>query len=188
VHHFILFCAHPSPLTQSLTHSLTHSLTYYIKNDDVILLQSDRLGGKKLMIMLSKLFLSIAIIIIFLSLLVISSTEFQLEKFPHIVLILADDLGYGDVSSYNPKPMGNISTPNIDKMTKQGMMFMDAHASSSVCTPSRYSLLTGHYNWRTNLKHGVLNGFSSSLIERNRSTLATVLKSVGYQTACVGKW
>jgi arylsulfatase A len=112
----------------------------------------------------------------------------QLPALPHIIVILADDMGYGDVSSYNPRPLGNISTPNIDRMARNGMMFMDAHASSSVCTPSRYSLLTGHYNWRTWLKSGVLKGFSPPLIQPNRSTLASILKSSGYRTACVGKW
>ena len=107
---------------------------------------------------------------------------------PHIVVVLADDLGYGDVSSYNPMPLGNISTPHIDALAHRGMMFLDAHASSSVCTPSRYSLLTGHYNWRTRLKSGVLQAFSSPLIPEERSTVATLLKTAGYKTACVGKW
>lgn len=117
-----------------------------------------------------------------------SSQSSRVPSLPHIIIILADDLGYGDVSAYNPRPLGNISTPHIDEMTKNGMMFTDAHASSSVCTPSRYSLLTGHYNWRTTLKTGVLNGFSPPLIDPDRATIASVLKSGGYKTACIGKW
>ena len=115
-------------------------------------------------------------------------SKLQLPNKPNIIVILADDMGYGDVSCYNPWPLGNISTPHIDALAQHGMMFMDAHASSSVCTPSRYSLLTGHYNWRTWLKTGVLKGFSPPLIARNRSTLASLLKASGYHTAISGKW
>ena len=67
------------------------------------------------------------------------------DRPPNIILILADDLGYGDVSSYNPSPLGNISTPHIDQLARRGMTFTDAHSTSSVCTPSRYSILTGIY-------------------------------------------
>lgn len=107
---------------------------------------------------------------------------------PNIVLILADDLGYGDVSSYNPFPRGSIATPHIDQLARHGMTFTDAHSTSSVCTPSRYSILTGRYNWRTRLKAGVLGGYDTPLINTERSTLASILKRVGYTTACIGKW
>ena len=106
---------------------------------------------------------------------------------PNIVYILADDLGYGDVQCYNPQS-GKIHTPNIDRLASQGMRFTDAHTSSSVCTPTRYSTLTGRYAWRTRLQSGVLDGFSTPLIASNRMTVASLLKANGYQTACIGKW
>ncbi|QHV97827.1 sulfatase family protein [Spirosoma endbachense] len=110
----------------------------------------------------------------------------QKQNAPNIVYILADDLGYGDVSVYNPT--GQISTPNIDKLAAQGMRFTDAHSPSSVCTPTRYSLLTGRYPWRSRLPVGVLRGYSRTLIEADRTTVASFLKSSGYQTGVVGKW
>ena len=108
------------------------------------------------------------------------------KQSPNIVYILADDLGYGDVSVYNPT--GKISTPNIDKLASQGMRFTDAHSPSSVCTPTRYSLMTGRYPWRSRLPVGVLRGYSQTLIEENRPTVASLLKSHGYQTGVIGKW
>jgi arylsulfatase A len=105
-----------------------------------------------------------------------------------VLCCTADDLGYGDVSLYNPYPLGNISTPHIDNLGRNGMIFLDAHTTSSVCTPSRYSILTGRYNWRSRLKSGVLGGYDTPLISPERSTLASVLKRVGYTTACIGKW
>ncbi|SOD88582.1 sulfatase family protein [Spirosoma fluviale] len=105
---------------------------------------------------------------------------------PNIVYILADDLGYGDVSAYNPA--GRIATPNIDKLASQGMRFTDAHSPSGVCTPTRYSLLTGRYPWRSRLPVGVLRGYSRTLIEADRPTVASLLKRNGYQTAVIGKW
>lgn len=110
----------------------------------------------------------------------------QKNSVPNIVYILADDLGYGDVSIYNSK--GKIATPNIDKLALQGMRFTDAHSPSSVCTPTRYSLLTGRYPWRSRLPVGVLRGYSRTLIEENRPTVASLLKSHGYQTGTIGKW
>ncbi|QZT37561.1 arylsulfatase [Halosquirtibacter xylanolyticus] len=107
-------------------------------------------------------------------------------KDPNIIFILADDLGYGDVSCLNSK--SKIQTPNIDKLAKRGVTFTDAHSSSSVCTPSRYSVLTGRYAWKTRLKRGVLNGCDKSLMKKNRMTVAALLKKKGYQTACIGKW
>lgn len=105
---------------------------------------------------------------------------------PNIIYILTDDLGYGDVSSFNDK--GKIKTPNIDLLASEGMKFTDAHTSSSVCTPTRYGILTGRYNWRTRLKEGVLSGISKALIPNNRTTVATMLKNNGYKTAFIGKW
>ena len=105
---------------------------------------------------------------------------------PNIVLILADDLGYGDVRCNNPE--GKIPTPHMDRLAAEGMRFTDAHSSSSVCTPTRYSLLTGRYCWRTRLASGVLGGLSPPLIEPGRLTVAQLLRQHGYRTACLGKW
>lgn len=105
---------------------------------------------------------------------------------PNIVLILCDDLGYGDPHCYNPE--SRVATPHIDGLAAQGMRFTDAHTPSAVCTPTRYGLLTGRYCWRTRIKSGVLDGFDPPLIEPGRMTLASFLKSRGYATMCVGKW
>ncbi|MEM7010742.1 MAG: sulfatase-like hydrolase/transferase [Verrucomicrobiota bacterium] len=105
---------------------------------------------------------------------------------PNIVLILADDMGYGDVGCYNPE--SRIPTPNIDRLAAEGIRFTDAHSADSVCTPSRYGLLTGRYCWRTNLKHSVLSNWEPPLIEPERTTLASFLRAQGYQTAICGKW
>jgi len=105
---------------------------------------------------------------------------------PNIVFILADDLGWGDLSSYNPNTA--VPMPNAERLAREGMRFNDMHSSSAVCTPSRYSILTGRYCWRTRLKKGVLNGYSPNLIEPDRLTLPSMLKKLGYYTAGVGKW
>jgi arylsulfatase A-like enzyme len=106
---------------------------------------------------------------------------------PNIVYILCDDLGYGDVHALNPE-RGKIATPNIDRLISQGMVFTDAHAGSSVCTPSRYGILTGRYCWRTKLQASVLSGTSDPLIASDRLTVGALLKQHGYATACLGKW
>ena len=105
---------------------------------------------------------------------------------PNIIYILADDMGYGDMGCNNPD--SKIPTPNLDRLAAQGMRFTDTHAPSSVCTPSRYALLTGRYCWRTPLKRGVLWPFDPPLIEPDRLTVAGMLRQVGYRTACIGKW
>ncbi|WP_282775578.1 sulfatase family protein [Phaeodactylibacter xiamenensis] len=105
---------------------------------------------------------------------------------PNIIIVLADDLGYGDVGAFNPQ--SKIRTPALDSIARAGMIFTDAHTSSSVCTPTRYSLLTGRYNWRSTLKRGVLWGDSPPLIPKDRLTLAALLDSAGYHTAFIGKW
>ncbi len=105
---------------------------------------------------------------------------------PNIIFILADDLGYGDVRCLNPQ--GKIATPQMDRMAAGGMIFTDAHSSSAVCSPTRYGILTGRYNWRSRLKSGVLGGLSPRLIEEGRMTVAALLKQHGYATACIGKW
>src|SRR5688572_4127133 len=105
---------------------------------------------------------------------------------PNILIVLADDLGYGDLRCLNPA--GKIPTPNLDRLAASGMIFTDAHSSSAVCTPTRYGLLTGRYNWRSRLKSGVQGGMSPPLIEPGRLTLPAFLQRHGYHTACIGKW
>jgi len=105
---------------------------------------------------------------------------------PNIVYILCDDLGYGDVRCLNPE--GKIATPNMDRVAAAGMIFTDVHSSSAVCTPTRYGIMTGRYNWRTRLQQGVLGGLSPRLIEPGRTTIASLLREHGYYTACIGKW
>jgi len=106
---------------------------------------------------------------------------------PNIVYILCDDLGYGDVHCLNPE-RGKIATPNMDQLRAEGMAFTDCHSSSAVCTPSRYSILTGRYAWRTHLQSHVLPGNGESLIEPGRLTVGEMLKQHGYTTAALGKW
>ncbi|MHC5061349.1 MAG: sulfatase family protein [Planctomycetota bacterium] len=105
---------------------------------------------------------------------------------PNIIFIMADDLGFGDITCYNPD--SKIHTPNIDRLAAQGISFTDAHSPSSVCTPTRYGVLTGRYCWRSPLKRGVYGGFNRPLIEKDRMTVASLLKKHGYGTACIGKW
>lgn len=105
---------------------------------------------------------------------------------PNVVYVLADDLGWGDLSSFNPD--SKIPTPHLDRMAARGMRFTDAHSGSSVCTPTRYGILTGRYSWRSRLKRGVLGGFSTHLIDPDRYTVADLMKDRGYHTAMIGKW
>jgi len=105
---------------------------------------------------------------------------------PNVVIILADDLGYGDVRCYNPG--GKIPTPHIDRLASEGMMFTDAHSSSGVCSPSRYALLTGRYHWRSRLQTGIVGIFGAPLIAPDRLTIAGLAKQHGYRTAAIGKW
>ena len=104
---------------------------------------------------------------------------------PNIVIIFADDLGYGDLSCYGAT---KIQTPALDQMASEGMRFTNAYATSSLSSPSRYSLLTGRYPWRTRLQYGVLKDYEKPLIEPEETTIASFLKRHGYYTACVGKW
>jgi len=105
---------------------------------------------------------------------------------PNVIYILADDLGYGDVSCLNSE--SKIETPNLDRLAEQGMIFTDAHAPGSVCTPTRYGVLTGTYCWRSRLPRGVMRGYGPSLIREETITLADVFKRNGYTTGCVGIW
>ncbi|WP_166830644.1 sulfatase family protein [Thalassoroseus pseudoceratinae] len=118
--------------------------------------------------------------------LVIGVNSVSAVERPNIVYILADDLGFGDVSCYNPD--SKIDTPNIDRLAKEGVRFTDAHTPSAVCTPTRYGILTGRYAWRTKMKIRVLDGLDPPLIEDGRLTVASLLKQHGYHTGCVGKW
>ncbi len=109
-----------------------------------------------------------------------------LPQKPNILYILADDLGCGDLGCYNAA--SNIPTPHIDRFAREGMRFTDMHSPSSVCTPTRYGILTGRYCWRSTLKRGVLGGTSPYLISRSRLTVPRFLKQQGYRTAGIGKW
>jgi len=111
---------------------------------------------------------------------------FSQEK-PNIIYVICDDLGYGDIKVLAPKTC-KITTPNADKLANEGMIFTDAHSGSSVCTPTRYGVITGRYSWRTKLQHGVVQGFKDDLVAADRPTVASFLKERGYHTAIIGKW
>jgi arylsulfatase A len=113
-------------------------------------------------------------------------TSLHAEQLPNILFILADDLGYGDVACYNPE--SKIPTPNLDRLATQGMRFTDAHSPSTVCTPTRYSILTGRMEFRTGMKWVFTGVGGPCLIEEGRLTLPQMLRDKGYATACVGKW
>ncbi len=108
------------------------------------------------------------------------------ETKPNIIVIYTDDQGYGDVSALNPE--AKFQTPNLDRLVKEGIAFTNGHSADSVCSPSRYSLLTGRYPWRTNRKTGVLGAEAKCMIADGRMTLASLLRDQGYHTGMVGKW
>ena len=124
------------------------------------------------------------IIFIFISLIVLCSCSLNDDR-PNVIFILADDMGYGDLACQNPE--SKVPTPFLDDLASEGMRFTDAHSPSSVCTPTRYAILTGRYAWRTRLKKGVLWQWDTPLIE-NEYTVGKMFKDAGYQTACIGKW
>ncbi|MDO7172420.1 sulfatase family protein [Mariniflexile sp. AS56] len=126
----------------------------------------------------------IAFVLGFLSFCTTAQTK---QEQPNIVFILCDDLGYGDVQSLAPET-SKIKTPHIDQLTREGMVFTDAHSGSSVCTPTRYGIMTGRYSWRTELQRGVVQGFAPDLIKEDRPTIANFLKNQEYHTAIIGKW
>lgn len=127
---------------------------------------------------------SVALVIFFLSsLFSISAAGIK----PNVIFILADDLGYGEIEALNPD-RSKIPTPNLNQLAADGCIFTDAHSSSSVCSPTRYSLLTGRYNWRTRLQAGVLTGDDDPLIATGRLTLGNLFQQQGYSTAIFGKW
>lgn len=113
-------------------------------------------------------------------------TGSRCSRYPNIVFIMADDMGIGDTTVYNPA--SKIPTPNMERLATEGVLFTDAHSPSAVCTPTRYGVLTGRYCWRTRLKSQVLYGYEPPLIEPERMTVASLLKRNGYKTACIGKW
>ncbi len=108
------------------------------------------------------------------------------KRHPNVIYILADDMGYGDISALNERCP--FTTPHLDGIAREGLAFTDAHATSAVCTPSRYGILTGRYNWRSRLKSYVVGGYSEPLIEKGRKTVADLFRSQGYRTAMIGKW
>jgi arylsulfatase A len=115
-----------------------------------------------------------------------TSVSLAAERPPNIIYILADDLGYGDLGCYNRQ--SKIPTPNLNRLAAEGTRFTDAHAPTSVCTPTRYAILTGRYSWRTRLQRGVLGPWGTPLIAADRLTVPGLLAKHGYATACFGKW
>jgi arylsulfatase A len=103
---------------------------------------------------------------------------------PNIVILYADDMGFGDFGAQNPE--AKIATPHLDRLAREGTRFTDAHSSSGICTPSRYALLQGRYHWRK--FHGIVNSFDQPILDAEKTTLPELLKTKGYRTACIGKW
>ena len=116
--------------------------------------------------------------------LALSSAALGASNKPNVIFILADDLGYGDLSHAD----GRAGTPHCDRLAREGMRFTDAHTTSSVCTPTRYGIVTGRYNWRSTLKKGVLWGLSEPLVAADRLTTPKFLQQNGYHAGVVGKW
>lgn len=110
----------------------------------------------------------------------------EAKKSPNVIFVMADDLGIGDLQPTNPDC--KIKTPHLQKMAQEGITFLDAHSPSSVCTPTRYGVLTGRYNWRSRLARGVLSGTSEHLIPADRATVAHLMRDAGYHTQMIGKW
>lgn len=136
--------------------------------------------------MLSNRHLTILLILAaFLSLSLSWTSDAPVTK-PNIIYILADDMGYGDVSALNPQAAWE--TTHIDQIAREGISFTDAHSGSAVCSPTRYGVLTGRYSWRTSLKEGVLWSWDKPLIQEGECTVGSLLQEQGYTTACVGKW
>ncbi|VGO18705.1 sulfatase family protein [Pontiella sulfatireligans] len=119
--------------------------------------------------------------------LLLLGTGYVSAQSPNIVIIYADDLGYGEVKALNPERC-KLETPAIDSLARDGMVFTDGHSSSAVCTPSRYSMLTGRYSWRSKLQKGVLNPWGENLLNPERITMPELVRTKGYLTAAIGKW
>ncbi|VGO18701.1 sulfatase family protein [Pontiella sulfatireligans] len=118
---------------------------------------------------------------------VASLVHAAVEGLPSIVYIICDDLGYGEIHALNPD-RSKVPTPHVDKLASQGMVFTDAHSGSSVCTPTRYGVLTGRYAWRTRLQNGVVHHNGTPMIAEDRLTVPALLKRSGYHTVAIGKW
>ena len=131
-----------------------------------------------------KIRISILPVIILLGIVAVPQQAITADR-PNVVFILADDLGYGDLGCYGAT---KVATPNIDALARDGRRFTDAYSPSSVCTPSRYNLLTGRYAWRTWIQSGTAWAYDPLLIEPERFTLADLFKTQGYHTAILGKW
>ena len=131
-------------------------------------------------------FCSLPLALAVVAVLAVASPGQQTGKPPNVVLILADDLGHGDPRCYNDE--SRIPTPHLDRLATEGVLCTDAHSPSSVCSPTRYGILTGRYAWRTPLRRGVLWPWDPPLLEAKRSTLPELLRGRGYATACIGKW
>ncbi|MFT5153631.1 MAG: arylsulfatase A, partial [Planctomycetota bacterium] len=110
----------------------------------------------------------------------------QASPLPNILILYTDDQGYGDCGAMNPN--AKFATPHIDRLAREGVVFTDGHSAGSVCTPSRYALLTGRYAWRTPLGSGVLGADADCMIEDGQTTIASLLRASGYRTALFGKW
>ncbi len=108
------------------------------------------------------------------------------ETLPNVVFIMADDMGWGDVESYHPESL--IPTPNINRLSEEGLSFMDAHSGAAVCTPTRYGIMTGRFYWRTHKRHSLVMPYDPPVIPPERLTWATLMQDRGYTTAYVGKW
>ena len=116
-----------------------------------------------------------------------NSIIFSQSKKPNVIVFIADDFGYGSTNIYGAQE-ALIKTPNVNKLAKEGVKFTNAYTTGSVCTPTRYALMTGQYSWRTKLKKGVVNMNDPALIDVKRKTLPKYMQSLGYKTAMVGKW
>ena len=108
----------------------------------------------------------------------------KIQQPPNVIILYADDMGYGDVGILNPD--SKIPTPNIDRLAQDGLVFTDGHSSSGVCTPSRYAMLTGRHHWRD--FHKIVGGMGPPIFKKDQYTLPQMFKEGGYTTACVGKW
>lgn len=131
-----------------------------------------------------KPYFSLFKILIFLPLLFCGCSKDPETSLPNILIIYADDMGYGDLACQNPD--AKLTTPHLDQLAAEGLRFTDGHSSSGICTPSRFALLTGQYHWRR--MHGIVGPFGGSVFKEDDFTLAHMLKSKGYATACIGKW
>lgn len=125
-----------------------------------------------------------SLLILLLAVVGFSSRNSPASDRPNILILYADDLGFGDLGCYHPD--SKIPTPNLDQLAASGMRFLDGHSSSGICTPSRYALLTGRHHWRD--FHGIVNAFGGSVFAKERLTLPEMLKEKGYNTAAIGKW